>query len=257
MNDYKFGSFICSLRTEKGLSQSQLGDIMGVSNKAVSKWEMGASKPRPAMLVTLASFFGVTVEELLAGERNAEKEKEVRQESKDITIKLWAGEYLKKKKHGRNAALTAVFLPIVLFVFAGLIVGLNLEDNIFGPIVAMAILFAEAIDIALIFVFYGSARRLKRILYAYYHEQEEEITAIISPKSKNISMLKWEKICIIISASIIMLCNVIRLIVYYSVEKGILSFIIDIAVIVTMALACILSIFVYIHYYVRASKINK
>ncbi len=74
MNDYNFGNFIYQLRTEKGLSQSQLGDMMGVSNKAVSKWEMGVSKPRPDMLIMLASFFGVTVEELLAGKRNEQAE---------------------------------------------------------------------------------------------------------------------------------------------------------------------------------------
>ena len=257
MNDYKFGNFICYLRTEKGLSQSQLGDIMGVSNKAVSKWEMGISKPRPAMLVTLASFLGVTVEELLAGERNAEPETEASKESKDITVKLWAGEYLKKKKRGRIAVFTAVLLPIILFVFVGIIVELNLTDKIFGPIVTMTIFFAEAIDIALIFVFYGSARRLKRILYAYYHEQKEEITAIILPKREKVLMLKWERICIIISCSIIMLCSVLRLIVHCLVEKDFNLRIFDIVVLIIMCLAFIPTIITCIHYYVRACKINR
>ena len=158
MNDYKFGNFLCQLRIEKELSQSQLGNMMGVSNKAVSKWEMGVSKPRPAMLVTLASVFGVTVEELLAGERKAEMQNENCKESKDVTLKLWAGEYLKKKKRGNIAVLMAVLFPMILFIWVGVTVTLNATDKIYGPIGAMVILFAEAIDIALILVFYGSAR---------------------------------------------------------------------------------------------------
>ena len=46
MRDYSFGNFISTLRMRKGLSQYQLGVLVGVSDKAVSKWENGASKPR-------------------------------------------------------------------------------------------------------------------------------------------------------------------------------------------------------------------
>ena len=43
MNDYAFGNFLFDLRTEKGFSQAQLGEMLGVTNKAVSKWENGVS----------------------------------------------------------------------------------------------------------------------------------------------------------------------------------------------------------------------
>ena len=220
MNDYKFGNFICELRTEKGLSQSQLGDMMGVSNKAVSKWEMGVSKPRPDMLVALASFFGVTVEELLAGERNAQAERQDKIEKDDATLKLWAGEYRKKKNRGTGAVLTAVSLPFVLFIFVGVLDALNFTDNILGPIVMVIIFFAEAIDIALIFVFYGSARRLKRILYATYPEQSVEIAVLISPKRNNVPFLKWEKICIITGYSVSMAAYIVRILLLCFAEKN-------------------------------------
>ncbi len=257
MNDYKFGNFICYLRTENGLSQSQLGDMMGVSNKAVSKWEMGVSKPRPAMLVALATFFGVTVEELLAGERNAETEKEGSEKSNDNSIKLWAGEYLKKKKRGRIAVLTAALLPLVLFAWIGIVLGINPDDKVVGPIGTMVIFLAEAIAITLIIVFYCSARRLKRFLYAAYHEQKEEITAILSPKKEKVPMLKWEKNCTIISCSIISLCYVLRLIVLCLVETSNILRIFNIAFLIPACLASILAIIVLIHYYIRAHKINK
>lgn len=257
MNDYKFGNFICQLRTEKGLSQSQLGNMLGVSNKAVSKWEMGVSKPRPSMLLTLATLFGVTVEELLAGERNAESKKECCEKNKDSTIKLWAGEYLKKKKRGNCAVIIAILLPIVLFVWVGVLDSFNLTNENFAPVGAMVIFFAEAIDIALIFVFYGSARRLKRILYAAYHERVEEITAIILPKREKIPMLKWEKICGIISGTSMIIFSALRLIVLFVVKKDNMQFIFNIVDIILFGLGCILGMIVWIHYYMRARKINK
>ncbi len=69
MRDYQFGNFVYTLRQEKKLSQSELGALVGVSNKAVSKWENGASKPSMDTLKKLSKIFEVTVEELLAGSR--------------------------------------------------------------------------------------------------------------------------------------------------------------------------------------------
>lgn len=252
MNDYTFGNFLYELRTEKGLSQSELGEMMGVSNKAVSKWEMGISKPRPAMLVVLASFFGVTVEELLAGRRNAETEQQEHGEG-DAALKLWAGEYRKKKKRGLNAVLTAILLPFVFIVCVGVIVGTKLEDTALGPTVMMLICFAEAIDIALIFVFYGSARRLKRILYATYPEQAEQIKALISTKKENVPMLKWERICTIISASVALGCNVFRIIAYVIVEEN-ARITVDMVGLLIASLALILEGVVLLHYAIRCRR---
>lgn len=54
MRDYSFGNFISALRVRRGLSQYQLGALVHVSDKAVSKWENGASKPRMNTMVKLA-----------------------------------------------------------------------------------------------------------------------------------------------------------------------------------------------------------
>ena len=65
MNDYGFGEYIYKLRTEAALSQAQLAEKLGVSDKAVSKWENGKAKPQVDMLKKLAIIFGVQVEEML------------------------------------------------------------------------------------------------------------------------------------------------------------------------------------------------
>lgn len=63
------GAFIAHLRKEKALTQKQLSEILGVSDKTVSHWEREESAPDISILPLLADTLGVTVDELLAGER--------------------------------------------------------------------------------------------------------------------------------------------------------------------------------------------
>ena len=65
MNDYAFGNYLYQLRINAGLSQSQLAQQLGVTNKAVSKWENGNSKPSTEKLQKLSVLFGVSVDTLL------------------------------------------------------------------------------------------------------------------------------------------------------------------------------------------------
>lgn len=65
MNDYKFGNYIFELRSRAGLSQSELAAEVGVTNKAVSKWEVGKAKPSVDMIRKLAALFHISVDELL------------------------------------------------------------------------------------------------------------------------------------------------------------------------------------------------
>lgn len=69
-----FGEFIYELRKEKRMTQTELADKLNITNKAVSKWETGDAFPETAQLVPLASIFGITVDELLRGERDNAKE---------------------------------------------------------------------------------------------------------------------------------------------------------------------------------------
>lgn len=64
MNNYRFGNFICELREKKGLSQSQLGEKLGVTNKAVSRWENGSAYPSTELMLPLAKELGITIEDL-------------------------------------------------------------------------------------------------------------------------------------------------------------------------------------------------
>jgi transcriptional regulator with XRE-family HTH domain len=63
--------FIATLRKEKGLTQKELAGQLGVTDKAVSKWERGLSYPDISLLSQLSAILGVTTSELLNGERAA------------------------------------------------------------------------------------------------------------------------------------------------------------------------------------------
>jgi len=69
MNDYRFGNYLYGLRKRSGISQAELAEILGVSNKAVSKWETGKAKPKTDIIRKMASYFKIPVEELLMMKR--------------------------------------------------------------------------------------------------------------------------------------------------------------------------------------------
>lgn len=65
MNDFAFGNFICNHRRKIGMTQEELAQKLGITNKAVSKWETGSAKPSTNTLRKLSVLFGISVEELL------------------------------------------------------------------------------------------------------------------------------------------------------------------------------------------------
>lgn len=69
MDMQKIGSFLAELRKEKNLTQDELGAQIGVTNKTISRWETGNYLPPVEMLQTLGDTYGVSINEILNGER--------------------------------------------------------------------------------------------------------------------------------------------------------------------------------------------
>ena len=65
MNQYVTGTIIKELRERNKMTQLQLADKLGVTDKTISKWETGTSDPSTSNLFALAKLYGVSVEELL------------------------------------------------------------------------------------------------------------------------------------------------------------------------------------------------
>ena len=72
MNQIAIGNFIGKKRKEQNLTQAQLAEKLGVSNKTVSKWENGKCMPDYGVIQPLCTELGVTVSELMDGEEQAQ-----------------------------------------------------------------------------------------------------------------------------------------------------------------------------------------
>lgn len=71
MDQIQIGRFIAACRKEKGMTQAQLAEKMGVSDRAVSKWETGKNMPDCAIMLDLCSELGISVNDLFNGRRIA------------------------------------------------------------------------------------------------------------------------------------------------------------------------------------------
>lgn len=69
MKQEMVGKFISTCRKEKGLTQMQLAEKLNITNRAISKWETGKSMPDVSLMLDLCGILGITVNELLSGER--------------------------------------------------------------------------------------------------------------------------------------------------------------------------------------------
>ena len=103
MNQVKIGKFIASCRKKANLTQMQLGEKLGITDKAVSKWERGIAMPDTSIMLMLCDILGIRVDELLSGERidmeyNDQKNeqllldmaKELEKKNKTIWSSMWA-----------------------------------------------------------------------------------------------------------------------------------------------------------------------
>ena len=101
MDQMKTGKFIAECRKQQSLTQAQLAEKLGITDKAVSKWERGYAMPDASLMLNLCDILGISVNELLSGERiNVENDqkneqllldlaKEVEQKNKTIRTSMW------------------------------------------------------------------------------------------------------------------------------------------------------------------------
>ena len=101
MDNLKFGSFIAQLRKENNMTQKELADRLNVTDKAVSKWETGKGFPDVKLMEPLAQELGISLVELLQGERQqvdtltAEQAESVVKQALERSERVTARKYLK------------------------------------------------------------------------------------------------------------------------------------------------------------------
>ena len=115
MNQEKIGKFISKCRKEKRLTQSKLGEKLGVSSKAVSKWETGRSMPDISIMHKLCNILDISLNDLFAGEKIKEQDLEKASEKTIINI-LTLNKIQQNKKQILlifTIILTVVFIAII------------------------------------------------------------------------------------------------------------------------------------------------
>ena len=115
MDQIKIGEFISNLRKEQELTQKQLAEKIGVSDKTVSKWECGNGMPELSMLPILCEALGINVNELLSGERLAEADYSKRAEENMLHL-IRESEEQKKKNTGALLQLAGGLLLVIFTV---------------------------------------------------------------------------------------------------------------------------------------------
>lgn len=86
MDQTKIGRFLAACRKEKDLTQRQLAELLHVSDKTVSKWETGKGLPEAQLMLPLCEALGISVNELLSGERLTETEYQRKAEENMVNL---------------------------------------------------------------------------------------------------------------------------------------------------------------------------
>ena len=113
MDQEKIGVFISTLRKEQGMTQQQLADAIGVSNKTISKWECGKGMPELALMVPLCNILQISINELLSGEHLLENGYT---EKAEVNMMNLLQETEKSKKKNRSS-LFAFGITMIIFLF--------------------------------------------------------------------------------------------------------------------------------------------
>lgn len=97
LNQIKIGKFIADCRKEKNITQRQLAEQLEISDKTVSKWETGRGMPEAQFMLPLCEQLGISVNELLSGERLAGNE--YQKKAEENIVALVDDQNTKKKLH--------------------------------------------------------------------------------------------------------------------------------------------------------------
>ncbi len=122
MDQEKIGKFIAACRKEKGLTQAVLAEKLGITNRAVSKWETGRCMPELSVMPELCELLGISVSELFKGERIAAEK--IEESSNELLLELRKLEETSNKKLlSFERFLIFLFIPVcVLLIISGALI---------------------------------------------------------------------------------------------------------------------------------------
>ena len=126
MNQEKIGKYIAKCRKEKKLTQLELAEQLGCSDKSVSKWENGKCMPDLSLFNPLCEILGITVNDLMSGEKVDDKEYINTLEQNIVNMAADSEKRRKKKKR----IIIMIFVFIFVFIFLGILFYNNYELDV-------------------------------------------------------------------------------------------------------------------------------
>lgn len=137
MNQLVTGKFIALKRRQKNLTQEQLAEKLGVSNKTISKWETGKCMPDYAIVKSLCEELEVTVAELLDGEIS--KDKSVRTYDDEQILDLIRRTQELEKQKNMLYGIMLIVMGIALQALSYVVGGSDFKDFISGLLLGLSI----------------------------------------------------------------------------------------------------------------------
>lgn len=130
MEQVKIGQFIKAIRNEKNLTQRKVAERLNISEKTVSKWETGNGLPEVSLMLPLCELLGISVNELLSGERLDEKQYYHKAEENIMDL-------LKEKAEAKKKIIMSVIIVLITLLagFTLIILSALLEMEIWLRIV--------------------------------------------------------------------------------------------------------------------------
>lgn len=116
MEQEKIGKFILELRKEKNMTQQELADKIGVTDRAISKWENGRGMPDLSLMKPLCKELGITINELLSGEKIDKKDYQEKLEENILNTIDYSDKRIKK-----NNKLFKIVICTIIVVIASLV----------------------------------------------------------------------------------------------------------------------------------------
>ena len=137
MNQLTIGKFIAQKRKEKNLTQEQLAEILGVSNKTVSKWECGKCMPDYSIVKSLCRELGITVSELMDGEVKADSS--IRVFDEDQILDMVGRIQQLEKQRMSILGILLIVMGIALLAFSQLLGGTDFRDFLSGLMAGISV----------------------------------------------------------------------------------------------------------------------
>ena len=141
MDQIRIGRFIAQCRKTGGLTQRQLADGLGISDKTVSKWECGNGLPEVSLMLPLCAALGITVNDLLSGERVAQADYQKKAEENMMEL---IRENAENKKRLALSLICAAITGIAVCALIALAAFLTLPAAARIALIALALITGAA-----------------------------------------------------------------------------------------------------------------